>query len=329
MLIKNKFYFLYATGFLIYITFVLFFPNQVKAQAWPQKTVRLIIPFTAGGTTDILGRVLAQQLSKVWDQNIIVENKAGASGNIAAQFVSNSSPDGYTLLLASGSMLTVNPTLYKKLPLNYEKDLIPITNVAGGPMLITVNSKVPVNNLNDLITLAKTKNLTFGSAGIGSQTHLASENFIFSANISATHIPYKGESAAVIDLASGQIDFMVLFISGASGFAKTGQINPLAIADVKRSKQLPNIPTATEAGLAGFQNVGWFGLVAPAGTPKSIVDIIQQSTVKALNTDAMRTSLEINGLDAIGNTPLEFSQQIKNESKNWAKIIQTRNLSAQ
>ena len=328
-MIKNKFYFLYATGFLIYITFVLFFPNQVKAQAWPQKTVRLIIPFTAGGTTDILGRVLAQQLSKVWDQNIIVENKAGASGNIAAQFVSNSSPDGYTLLLASGSMLTVNPTLYKKLPLNYEKDLIPITNVAGGPMLITVNSKVPVNNLNDLITLAKTKNLTFGSAGIGSQTHLASENFIFSANISATHIPYKGESAAVIDLASGQIDFMVLFISGASGFAKTGQINPLAIADVKRSKQLPDIPTATEAGLAGFQNVGWFGLVAPAGTPKSIVDIIQQSTVKALNTVAMRTSLEINGLDAIGNTPLEFSQQIKNESKNWAKIIQTRNLSAQ
>ncbi len=329
MLIKNKFCFLYATGFLIYITFVLFFPNQVKAQAWPQKSVRLIIPFTAGGTTDILGRVLAQQLSKIWDQNVIVENKAGASGNIAAEFVSNSSPDGYTLLLASGSMLTVNPTLYKKLPLNYEKDLIPITNVAGGPMLITVNSKVPVNNLNDLITLAKTKNLTFGSAGIGSQTHLASENFIFSANIFATHIPYKGESAAVIDLASGQIDFMVLFISGASGFAKTRQINPLAIADVKRSKQLPNIPTATEAGLAGFQNVGWFGLVAPAGTPKSIVDIIQQSTVKALNTDAMRTSLEINGLDAIGNTPLEFSQQIKNESKNWAKIIQTRNLSAQ
>lgn len=329
MLIKNKFCFLYATGFLIYITFILFFPNQVKAQAWPQKSVRLIIPFTAGGTTDILGRVLAQQLSKIWDQNVIVENKAGASGNIAAEFVSNSSPDGYTLLLASGSMLTVNPTLYKKLPLNYEKDLIPITNVAGGPMLITVNSKVPVNNLSDLITLAKTKNLTFGSAGIGSQTHLASENFIFSANIFATHIPYKGESAAVIDLASGQIDFMVLFISGASGFAKTRQINPLAIADVKRSKQLPNIPTATEAGLAGFQNVGWFGLVAPAGTPKSIVDIIQQSTVKALNTDAMRTSLEINGLDAIGNTPLEFSQQIKNESKNWAKIIQIRNLSAQ
>jgi len=329
MLIKHKFCFLYATGFLIYITFVLFFPNQVKAQTWPQKSVRLIIPFTAGGTTDILGRVLAQQLSKIWDQNVIVENKAGASGNIAAEFVSNSSPDGYTLLLASGSMLTVNPTLYKKLPLNYEKDLIPITNVAGGPMLITVNSKIPVNNLSDLISLAKTKNLTFGSAGIGSQTHLASENFIFSANISATHIPYKGESAAVIDLASGQIDFMVLFISGASGFAKTGQISPLAIADVKRSKQLPNIPTATEAGLAGFQNVGWFGLVAPAGTPKSIVDIIQQSTIKALNTDAMRTSLEINGLDAIGNTPLEFSQQIKNESKNWAKIIQIRNLAAQ
>ena len=184
------------------------------AQNWPTKPIKLIIPFAAGGTTDILGRLLAQQLSKDLGQNVIVENKPGAGGNIAAEFVAQSPADGYTIMLASGSMLTVNPNLYKKLPVNYAKDFVYITNVASGPMLLSVSSKLPVKNLGEFIVYAKTKDLNFGSAGIGSQVHMAAENLTYSANIPATHVPYKGESAAINDLVAGQIDSLSTYHKG-------------------------------------------------------------------------------------------------------------------
>jgi len=300
-----------------------------NAQNWPTKPIKLIIPFAAGGTTDILGRLLAQQLTKDLGQNVIVENKPGAGGNIAAEFVAQSAADGYTIMLASGSMLTVNPNLYKKLPVNYAKDFVYITNVASGPMLVSVSTKLPVKTLGEFIAYAKTKDLNFGSAGIGSQVHMAAENFTYSANIPATHVPYKGESAAINDLVAGQIDFMVGNLTAATGFAKNGQIKPLAVTSLKRSKQLPDVPTVAEAGIPGFESTGWFGLVAPANTPKTITEKIYDATVKAVNSEALRASLDLNGLTAVVNNQKDFESQVKAESIVWEKVIKGRNISAQ
>ena len=316
--------FLFTIGALALLTSPL-----ANAQNWPTKPIKLIIPFAAGGTTDILGRLLAQQLSKDLGQNVIVENKPGAGGNIAAEFVAQSPADGYTIMLASGSMLTVNPNLYKKLPVNYAKDFVYITNVASGPMLVSVNPKLPVKNLAEFIAYAKTKDLNFGSAGIGSQVHMAGENFTYSAGIPATHVPYKGESAAINDLVAGQIDFMVGNLTAATGFAKNGQIKPLAVTSLKRSKQLPDVPTVAEAGIPGFESTGWFGLVAPANTPKVITEKIYAATVKAVNSEAMRASLDLNGLTAVINNQKDFESQVRSESTAWEKVIKGRNISAQ
>ncbi len=302
-------------------------PQLAAAQSWPTKPIKLIIPFAAGGTTDILGRLLAQQLTKDLGQNVIVENKGGAGGNIAAEFVAQSPADGYTIMLASGSMLTVNPNLYKKLPVDYAKDFVYITNVASGPMLLSVSKKMPVKNFAEFIAYAKTKDLNFGSAGIGSQVHMAGENLTYAAKIPATHVPYKGESAAINDLVSGQIDFMVGNLTAAAGFAKNGQIKPLAVTSAKRVQQLPDVPTVAEAGIPGFESTGWFGLVAPANTPNAITEKIYNATVKAVSSEAMKKSLDLNGLTAVVNSQKDFESQVKSESGVWEKVIKGRNIS--
>lgn len=304
-------------------------PQLAAAQSWPTKPIKLIIPFAAGGTTDILGRLLAQQLTKDLGQNVIVENKGGAGGNIAAEFVAQSPADGYTIMLASGSMLTVNPNLYKKLPVDYAKDFVYITNVASGPMLLSVSKKMPVKNFAEFIAYAKTKDLNFGSAGIGSQVHMAGENLTYAAKIPATHVPYKGESAAINDLVSGQIDFMVGNLTAATGFAKNGQIKPLAVTSAKRVQQLPDVPTVAEAGIPGFESTGWFGLVAPANTPNAITEKIYNATVKAVSSEAMKKSLDLNGLTAVVNSQKDFESQVKAESGVWEKVIKGRNISTQ
>ena len=303
-------------------------PHQAHAQSWPDKPIKLIIPFGAGGTTDILGRLLAKQLAVELGQPIIVENKGGAGGNIAAQYVASSPADGYTIMLASGSMLTVNPHIYKKLPFDYAKDFIYITNVASGPMLLSVKKDMPVKNLGEFIVYAKKSDLNFGSAGTGSQVHMAGENLSYAAKIPATHVPYKGESAALNDLVAGQIDFMVGNLTAASGFAKNGQIKPIAVTSANRVKQLPDVPTVSEAGIPGFQSTGWFGLVVPAGTPKAITEKIYAATVKAVKSEAMEKSLDLGGLTAVVNTSQDFGTQIQTESANWEKVIQGRNIAA-
>jgi tripartite-type tricarboxylate transporter receptor subunit TctC len=304
-------------------------PQLATAQSWPTKPIKLIIPFAAGGTTDILGRLLAQQLTKDLGQNVIVENKGGAGGNIAAEFVAQSPADGYTIMLASGSMLTVNPNLYKKLPVDYAKDFVYITNVASGPMLLSVSKKMPVKNFAEFVAYAKTKDLNFGSAGIGSQVQMAGENLTYAAKIPATHVPYKGESAAINDLVSGQIDFMVGNLTAATGFAKNGQIKPLAVTSAKRVQQLPDVPTVAEAGIPGFESTGWFGLVAPANTPNAITEKIYNATVKAVSSEAMKKSLDLNGLTAVVNSQKDFESQVKSESGVWEKVIKGRNISTQ
>lgn len=304
------------------------FGSVAQAQSWPTKPIKLIIPFAAGGTTDILGRILAQQMTIVLGESVIVENRGGAGGNIGAEVVAKAPADGYTLLLASGSMLTVNPYMYKKMAVNYATDFSPITTLVSGPMIISVNPKLGVNNLNELIALAKTRPLNFGSAGIGSQVHLAGENFITAAGINATHIPYKGESAALNDLIAGQIDFCACNVPASTGFIKSGQIKPLAVTSAKRLAQLPNIPTVAEASIPGFENVGWFALMAPANTPQIIMDKIYAAAVKSVKTEAMQKSLELNSLTPVLNSSKELEAQISSESAKWEKVIKARNLTA-
>ena len=302
-------------------------PAQAQS-AWPSKPVNLVVPFPAGGGTDAFARPLSAQFSKLTGKQLIIDNRGGAGGNIGAEAVARAPADGYTLLLASGSMLTVNPHMYKKMSINYAKDFAPISTLVSGPMIISVNPKLAVNNLNDLIALAKTKNLNFGSAGIGSQVHLAGENFITAAGINATHIPYKGEAAALSDLIAGQIDFCACNVPASTGFIKSGQIKALAVTSAKRLAALPNIPTVAEASIPGFENVGWFALMAPSNTPKVITDKIYAAAIKAVKSEAMQKSLELNSLTPVLNTQKELEAQIASESIKWEKVIKARNLTA-
>ena len=328
---KNHFYSRrYQLGlFFVIIGLLTGISSSVVAQNFPDKPLRLIVPFPPGGPTDIIARPLSQLLGDELKQQVIIDNKGGAGGTIGADFVARAAPDGYTLFMGTVGTHAINPSLYKKLPVNYSKDFVNITNVASGPMLLSVSNKIPVKNLNEFITYAKTKDLNFGSAGIGSQVHMAAENLTYSANIPATHVPYKGESAAINDLVSGQIDFMVGNLTAATGFAKGGQIKPIAVTSSKRVKQLPDVPTVAESGVPGFESTGWFGLVAPANTPKVITDKIYDATVKAVKSDAMQKSLELNGLSPVVNSQKDFDAQIKAELANWEKVIKGRNISAQ
>jgi tripartite-type tricarboxylate transporter receptor subunit TctC len=310
-------------------TLGIFGSSNISAQSWPDKPIKMIVPFAAGGSADILGRILSQELAKNLGQNVIVENRGGAGGNIGAEMVAKAPADGYTILLASGSMMTVNPFIYKKSSINYIKDFTYITAIATVPMVIAVSPKLPVNTLVELIALAKTKELNFGSAGIGSQIHMANENFLYSAGIHATHVPYKGENPALNDLIAGQIDFMAGNFPATGGFAKAGQVKALAVTSSKRLKQLPNVPTVAEAGIPGFENTGWYALAVPAGTPQSIIDKIYVATEKSFRAPSLLANMDTNGLTPMMMKTKDVDNKIQLESANWEKVIKARNIPTQ
>lgn len=305
---------------------IMMLSSIAEAEPWPKDTIRLIIPFSAGGTTDIVGRALAEQLTVALGKSVIVENRPGAGGNVAAQHVARSPADGHTLMLASGSMLTVNPHLYKSMLFDYTTGFVAISNVASGPMLLSVRKDLPVNSLTEFIAYAGKHDLNFGSSGIGSQIFMAAENLNHVAKISATHVPFKGESAALLALGGGHIDYMVGNLAASIEFAKKGLIKPLAVTSQYRTKPLPEVPTMAQSGLPEMTMLGWFGLVAPVGTPQPIVDRIYRATVAAIQSPKMQHSLESNGLIAVANTPTVFHAQIKTESSRWQTLIQQRNI---
>jgi tripartite-type tricarboxylate transporter receptor subunit TctC len=304
--------------------------GQALSQAWPARQVRMIVPFAAGGTTDVVARVLGQKLAEAWGQPVAIENRTGAGGNLGADAVAKAPADGYTLLMASGSILTVNPHMYKRMPFDAQRDLVPITNVATGPMLVVVNPAVPATNLKALIALAKARpgSLNFGSAGVGSQVQMAGENLAAAAGIDITHVPYKGEALGYNDLVAGQIQLMVGNIAGAAPFVTAGKLRALAVTSATRSKMLPEVPTAAESGLPGFENSGWFGLMAPAGTAAPVIEKIQQDTARLLDTTEMRARLFVQGMTPVGNSPADFARAIAKESTHWARVVGERKLSA-
>jgi len=302
----------------------------LHAQTWPARPVRLIVPFAAGGTTDVVARVLGQKLGEAWGQPVAIENRVGAGGNLGADAVAKAPADGYTLLMASGSILTVNPHMYKRMPFDAQRDLVPITNVATGPMLLVVNPAVPARNLRALIALAREKpgSLNFGSAGVGSQVHMAGENFAAAAGIDITHVPYKGEALGYNDLVAGQIQLMVGNIAGAAPFVTAGKLRAVAVTSAARSRLLPDVPTMAESGLPGYESSGWFGLMAPAGTPAALVERIQRDTARLLDSTEMRARLFVQGMTPVGNTPAEFARAIEKETAHWARVVGERKLSA-
>jgi tripartite-type tricarboxylate transporter receptor subunit TctC len=307
-------------------------PLAAAAQpAWPTKPVSIVVPFSAGGSTDVVARLVGQKLSELWGQPVVIENRAGAGGNVGAALVAKAAADGHTLLMTSGSIFTVNPHLYKKMPFDAKKDFVPVTNVASGPMVVAVPTALGIQTMGELIGRAKAnpKALNFGSAGIGSQVHMAAENFAHAAGIEITHVPYKGEALAYTDLMAGQIQLVVGNIAAVSALLPEGRMKALAVTSRERSALLPQVPTASEAGLPGFENSGWFGFMAPAGTPREVVEKIQRDTARVLAQADVKQRLSVQGMTAVANTPADFAAAIEGESRRWAEVVAARKLSVE
>ena len=302
-------------------------PAWAQPGAWPSKPVKLVVPFAPGGSTDVVARMLGQRFGELWGQAVVIENRAGAGGNLGTDAVAKAAPDGYTLLLTSGA-ITISPALSTRLPFDTKKDLQPISNVASGPMLVVVSDKSPHRTLKDLIMAAKAApgTVTFGSAGVGSQVHLAAENFAFAAGIEVQHVPYKGESVAYTDLIGGQIQMMVGNIAAAAALLGNGRLRALAVTGLQRSPLLPDVPTCSESGLPGFENTGWFGLFAPAGTPRDVVARLHRDAVTVLGETQVKARLYVLGMVPVASNPAELSQQMDTEMARWATVVKSRKL---
>ncbi|WP_018006548.1 MULTISPECIES: Bug family tripartite tricarboxylate transporter substrate binding protein [Cupriavidus] len=304
--------------------------SSAFAQSWPTKPVRLVVPFAAGGATDVIARSLAQKLGDIWKQSVVVDNRPGAGGGVAASLVAKSPADGYTMILVGGSQLTVNPHIYRQLPYS-PSDFTIIANIARGPMVIAVGSAVPAQTLKDLVALARSRpgQLNFGSAGNGTQVHMAGEAFADAARIDLKHVPYKGEAPALNDLMGGQVQVVVGNIAAVSPFVNAGRIKALAITDKSRSPMLPEVPTATEAGVPGLEDISaWFALLVPAGTPADIERKIRADTVKALQDNELKARLMSQGMRAGGEDASQMKAIIAAESQKWARIVKLKQLSA-
>jgi tripartite-type tricarboxylate transporter receptor subunit TctC len=298
-----------------------------QAQSWPQKPVTFIVPFPPGGATDISARLLAQKLTEVWGQTVVIENRGGAGGGVGAAEAAKATPDGYTLFFPSGSVVTANQHVYAKLNYNPEKDFVPVTKVVSGPQVLVVPASSPYKTVKELIDAAKAQpgKLTFGHAGIGSQVHLAGENFVSTAKINAVAVPYRGEGPALNDLVAGQIQFMVTNVAAAMGFITQGRLRALGVTSKTEFPQLPGVPPIAKT-LPGFENTGWFGIVAPTGTPKEIIQKVYQDTKKALTSSEMKARFYVQGLAPVGDTPEDMGRAMKEESQLWARVVRERNI---
>jgi len=293
---------------------------------YPTRQIRLIVPFAPGGGTDVLARILAQRLSEKWGQPVVVENQPGASGSIGSKAVERAAPDGYTLVMASTGALMSLATQYEKDgPFDVNAHFAPVTLVADPPYVITVNPKVPAKTVADLIALAKSQksSLTFGSSGVGAASHLSGELFQKEAGIELLHVPYKGTGAAETDLIAGRIDIMFAPPQTVEPMVKVGKLKALATTGKTRSPLFPNLPTADESGLPGYEAVGWFGLLAPAHTPEDIVQKLNAASVEILKSDDVRERLANLGAEPHPMTPAEYSKFINADLKKWTAVMQT------
>jgi tripartite-type tricarboxylate transporter receptor subunit TctC len=294
------------------------------AQAYPQRPLRFVLPFPPGGGADNLARIVGQPAGEKLGQQIVIDNRAGAGGNIAAEIVARAAPDGYTLLQGNVAH-AISTSLYRKLPYDLLKDFKPVTQLASIPFLLAVNPTLNANSIKDLIALAKAQpgQLNYASSGSGGPSHMAMELFKSAAGIEIRHIPYKGAVPAATDIIAGQVQMMFFTVSAALPYIASGRLKGLAIASSRRSQLAPDMPTVGEAGLPGFEATTWFGVMVPRETPASVVARLHSAFVAALNAPEVRERLVRQGFDIVGSSPAEFGSYVKAEIPKWAKVVKS------
>jgi tripartite-type tricarboxylate transporter receptor subunit TctC len=309
--------------------FLVFIVNGAWAQ-YPNHALKLIVPFPPAGATDIVGRIVAQKLGERLGQPVVVENRPGAGGSLGSDLAAKSAPDGYTILIATSSTHSIGPVL-QKLPYDPIRDFAPITHVANVPNVLVVSPKLPVRNLKELIALAKAQpgKLNYASSGIGTIVHLNGELFRMLAQVDMVHVPYKGTQLSIPDLASGNIAMLVDSLASAVPNIKNGNARPLALNAARRSALLPEVPTFAEAGMPEFDLYTWFGMFAPAGTPREIVARLQRDVVAALKAPDLLERFDAVGAEPVGSTPEQFVERIRSDAARWGEVIKAANVKAQ
>lgn len=295
---------------------------QVHAQEYPRSPIRIVVPFPPGGGTDVLARLLGQKLNESWGQAVVTDNRAGANGTIGAALVAKAPPDGYTLLLVP-SGFAVNPSMYPRLPFNAERDFAPITQLAASPLLVVVHPSLPATSIKSLIALAKAQpgRINYASSGNGSPPNLATEQFKLMAGVNMLHVPYKGGGPAVVDLLAGNVQVYFNAILQALPYAKSGKLRPLAVTSPKRFAAVPDMPTIAEAGVPGYGFTNWYGLLAPAGTPKDIVARVNAEVAKILRHPDVKERLAADGAEVVASPPEQFAAFLREEMAKFAKIV--------
>jgi len=314
----------------LFIPLLLFAGVVQAASSYPLRPIRMIVAYPPGGGTDQVGRVMAEQLTQTLGQQVVVDNRGGATGNIGTELAARAAPDGYTLLMGNVAPNAVNVSLFRKLGFDPVKDFAPVSLVAITPNILVAHPSLPVKSIKDLIALAKAKpgTLNFPSAGVGSSSHLAGELLKSLAGISMVHVPFKGGGPALVATIAGEVQIMFATMPAAMPHVKSGKVRPVAVTTTRRSQAMPELPTIAESGVKGYDAATWYGLLAPAGTPKAIVDRLHGDTVKIL-AGPTRQRLEAQGFEPDGGTPAAFAAYIQSEIVKWAKVIKDAGIPAE
>ncbi|NMM78024.1 ABC transporter substrate-binding protein [Acidovorax sp. SRB_14] len=301
---------------------------HAQATDYPQRAVRIVVPFAAGGSTDVVARVLADKLGQELKQPFVVDNRAGASGNIGADAVAKAAPDGYTLLMGTTGILSINEHLYKKMSYSPARDLVPVIYTSLIANILVVSPTVPATNVAELITLAKSTPgaLSFASSGAGSSTHLSGELFKAMTSTNIIHVPYRGSAQAITDVVAGQVTMLFDNAPSSIPFVRDGKLKALAVTSKKRLPNLPDVPTLEETGVTGYESLSWSGIVAPAGTPKAVVHKLNQAIDRILKMEDVRQRFASLGVDPVGGPPEAFARQIKAETVKWGEIVKSSHI---
>lgn len=293
------------------------------ADSFPSRPLRLIVPFPPGGGTDIIARMVSQRLNDAFGMQVVVDNRGGASGIIGTELAVRANPDGHTLLIGSVSTICINASLYKKLPFDTVKDLAPVSLVASTPSMLVVGNTIAAKSVKELIALAKAKpgQLHYASPGSGSSAHLGGELFKQAAGIDIQHVPYKGTGPAVTDLVSGQVAMFITNMPSVLPMVKANRLRALAVTSLQRSALVPDLPTVAESGIPGFEVIVWYGVLAPAATPKPIISRVNQEVRKMSGMQDVKERLSVQGAEAVSSTPEEFAKRIRDDLMKWGKIV--------
>ena len=296
--------------------------STAQAQSFPARTVRIVVPFPAGGSVDAVGRWVAQGMAEEFKQPVIVENRAGAGGNVGAESVAKAAPDGYTVLITTPG-LAIAPSIYRKLPFDPAADFAPVSQLTATYLFLVVNTNVPANNVRELIALAKAQpgKLNYGSSGSGATIHMATELFKIRTGTDIVHVPYKGEAPAYTALLANEVQLAVGPVSGLLPHVKAGRLRALGVSSPTRAAAMPDVPTIAEAGVPGYEFASWFGMFAPAGTPREVIARLNAAAVKVMGTQEMKDRLPAMGNEAVGSTAEQFTAKFRNEIEQYAQVV--------